>query len=150
MRGGEAECGMRNADRYNDEWFVSWPNCQEREMPPAAERYQVVDFADVAPVACPCGQARRAFADAADFPATIHRTEISSNARTHYHKRLTEVYYFLETASDARMELDGQQIAVQPGMCILIRPGTRHRAVGRMTVMIVCSPKFDPADEWFD
>jgi hypothetical protein len=32
-------------------------------------------------------------------------------------------------------------------MCILIRPGVRHRAVGRMTVLIVVLPKFDPDDE---
>jgi hypothetical protein len=26
----------------------------------------------------------------------------------------------------------------------------RHRAIGRMQVLIVVYPKFDPADEWFD
>ncbi len=119
----------------------------EADPPPA---YEVVDFADIPPVACPCGSARRAFAEAGDFPATIHRTQISSDARTHYHRRLTEVYYFLETEPGARMQLDGEEIAVRPGMSIMIRPGTRHRAIGRMTVLIVCSPKFDPSDEWFD
>ena len=41
-------------------------------------------------------------------------------------------------------------VAVRPGMAIVIRPGVRHRAVGRMTVLIFVLPKFDPADEWFD
>lgn len=112
--------------------------------------YELIDFAEIPPVPCPCGSARRAFAEADDFPATVHRTQISSDARTHYHKRLTEVYYFLEAEPDARMQLDGEEIAVRPGMCVMIRPGTRHRAIGRMTVLIVCSPKFDPSDEWFD
>jgi len=116
----------------------------------SAQRYEIVDFAELPGVACPCGTARRAFAEADDFPATIHRTEISTDARQHYHKRLTEVYYFLETEPGAAMQLDDEQIPVSPGMCIMIRPGTRHGAIGRMTVMIVCSPKFDPADEWFD
>lgn len=113
-------------------------------------RFEIVDYAELPGVACPCGTARRAWIEADDFPATIHRTEIDRDARRHYHKRLTEVYYFLEVAPGGRMELDDQQIEVRAGMSILIRPGTRHRAIGRMTVLIVCSPKFDPADEWFD
>jgi hypothetical protein len=35
-------------------------------------------------------------------------------------------------------------------MCVLIRPGVRHRAIGPMQVLIVVFPKFDLADEWFD
>ena len=112
--------------------------------------YELVDFADLPKVACPCGQARRAFAEVDDFPATIHVTEISTDARLHYHKRLTETYYFLDCQPDAKMQLDDQQIDVHPGMCILIRPGTRHRAIGKMKVLIVVQPKFDPEDEWFD
>jgi mannose-6-phosphate isomerase-like protein (cupin superfamily) len=112
--------------------------------------WEIVDFDALAPRPCPCGSARRAFGGAADFPATLHRTEISTTARTHYHKRLTETYYFLECEPDARMQLDDQLVPVRSGMSILIRPGVRHRAVGRMTVLIVVFPKFDPDDEWFD
>jgi hypothetical protein len=32
----------------------------------------------------------------------------------------------------------------------MIPPGVRHRALGRMRVLIVVLPKFDPEDEWFD
>jgi hypothetical protein len=32
----------------------------------------------------------------------------------------------------------------------MVRPFTRHRAVGKMRVLIVVMPKFDPDDEWFD
>jgi mannose-6-phosphate isomerase-like protein (cupin superfamily) len=112
--------------------------------------YEIVDFANIPPVPCPCGQARRAFADVPDFPGTIHRTEISIDAKTHYHRHLTETYYFLQCQADAAMELNGKVIPVKPGMCILIRPGVRHCAVGRMTVMIVVFPKFDPDDEVVD
>jgi mannose-6-phosphate isomerase-like protein (cupin superfamily) len=108
----------------------------------------IVDFAQIIPVACPCGQARRAFADIVDFPATIHVTEISTDAALHFHKRLTETYYILECAPDAQMQLDDQFMPVRPGMCILVRPGVKHRAVGRMKVLIVVIPKFDPTDEW--
>ena len=94
--------------------------------------------------------ARRAFADVKDFPATVHLTEISEDASTHYHRRLTETYVIVECDIDAYMELNGKKHPVQPGTAILIRPGTRHRAVGRMKVIIFCTPKFDAEDEWFD
>ena len=114
------------------------------------QRFEVVDFADIHGVSCPCGTARRAFGDAEDFPATIHQTEISLDAQTHYHRCLTEVYYILECEAGAGLELDGERVPLAPGRCVLIRPGVRHRAVGRMKVLVVVVPKFDPTDEWFD
>ena len=77
-------------------------------------------------------------------------TEISTDARLHYHKRLMETYYILECEAQARMQLDDEILALRPGMSILIRPGVRHRAIGRMKVLILALPKFDPEDEWFD
>ena len=112
--------------------------------------YEVVDFRQLAEVPCPCGTARRAFADVADFPGTIHRTSISIDARGHYHRRLSEVYYILECGPEAQMELDGCRLDVAAGQAILIRPGVRHRAIGQMEVLVIVYPKFDPADEWFD
>ena len=88
--------------------------------------------------------------DPEDFPGTIHVTEISADAKTHYHKRLTETYYFLECEPGAKMQLNEDVIDVEPGMCVMIRPGTRHRAIGKMKVLIVVFPKFDESDEWFD
>jgi mannose-6-phosphate isomerase-like protein (cupin superfamily) len=113
-------------------------------------RPQVIDMAALPGVDCPCGTARRAFEDLADLPITIHQTEISTDARTHYHRRLTEVYYILQCHGDAQMQLDDQLIPLMPGRCVLIPPGVRHRAIGRMTVLVVVTPKFDPEDEWFD
>ena len=109
-------------------------------METASRGYEIVDFNELSPTACPCGQARRAFLNADDFPLTIHRTEISAAAKTHFHNRLTETYYILHCEADAAMALDGKIFPVRPGMCILIRPGVRHRAIGRMTVLIVVSP----------
>jgi len=112
--------------------------------------YEIADFAEIPGTPCPCGTARRAFSDIEDFPATVHVTEISVDAQKHYHKTLTETYFFLECGDDAKMELDDEIIPVHPGMSIMIRPGTRHRALGEMKVLIMVLPKFDPADEWFD
>lgn len=119
-------------------------------QPTTQRGFEIADFGEIPGVVCPCGTARRAFADVEDYPGTIHVTEISAAAQTHYHKRLTETYYFLECEPDAQMQLDDELIDVRPGMSVMIRPGTRHRAVGRMKVLIVVLPKFDPNDEWFD
>jgi mannose-6-phosphate isomerase-like protein (cupin superfamily) len=113
----------------------------------APRRATIVYFDQLAAVPCPCGTARRAFADVADFPATIHRTTIAGAAQTHYHRRLTETYYILDCEPGAVMELDGQQTPLKPGMCILIPPGVRHRAMGRLTILNIVLPKFDPSDE---
>ena len=110
--------------------------------------YELVDFDRVPGVACPCGVSHRAFADVADFPATIHRTEIDRDARLHYHLRQTEVYYIIDCQSDAQLQLDDERIAVRPGMAVMIRPGTRHRAIGEMTILNIVWPKFDPSDEY--
>ncbi len=117
---------------------------------PVRRPYEIVDFTALPPVECPCGQARRGFVDVGDFPGTIHVTEIGAEARRHYHQRLTETYYVLECELDAHLLLDDDIIPLRPGLCVMIRPGTRHQAVGHMKVLIVVIPKFDPLDEWFD
>ena len=116
-------------------------------MGESAKRYVVVDFDQVPEVACPCGVSRRALADAAAFPGTIHRTEIGRDAKPHFHRRLTETYYVLECEPDAQLELDGDLLPVRAGLCVVIPPGVVHRAVGRMVILNVVFPKFDPADE---
>lgn len=110
----------------------------------------VPDLAALAPVRCPCGWARRAFGDLPDAPASLHQVDIEEDARTHYHTSHTEIYYVLTCAPGAVVELDGQAVAVQPGSAVLIPPGVRHRARGRMRILNVVVPPFDPADEWFD
>lgn len=112
--------------------------------------YEVVDFAQLDGGACPCGTTRRAFLDVADYPASIHRVEISADARLHYHRRLTETYYVLECDTGAALQLDEDLLPLRAGMCVVIRPGVRHRAIGRMTLLNIVLPKFDPEDEWFD
>ncbi len=110
--------------------------------------YVIEQLDEIPPQNCPCGSTRRGFAGRVDAPASVHWVEISAEARTHYHKRLTEIYIVIE--GEGHMELDGQRVPVKPMTSILIRPGCRHRAVGRLKVVNVVLPVFDPADEWFD
>lgn len=122
-------------------------------LPPLAStppKYEIIDYPELPGINCPCGTARRGLMEVESVPYSLHVTEISLDARAHYHKRLTETYFVLECQSDAAIELDGQVLPLKPQMAVVIHPGTRHRALGRMKVLIVASPKFDPADEWFD
>ena len=79
---------------------------------------------------------------------SVHLTEISVDARTHYHKRLTETYVVLQ--GEGFLELDGERVPLQPLTAVTIRPGCRHRAVGNLKILNFVVPPFDPADEWFD
>jgi len=52
--------------------------------------------------------------------------------------------------SEVFKKLDDEIIDVHRGMAIVIPPGVKHRALGRMKVLIVVLPEFDPQDEWVD
>jgi mannose-6-phosphate isomerase-like protein (cupin superfamily) len=109
--------------------------------------YQIAHFEEISGVPCPCGTSRRAFADPSS-PASIHLVDISTDAQTHYHKRITETYVILE--GEGQMELDGRLTPIRPGHTIRINPGCRHRALGNLKIMVIAVPAFDPQDEWFD
>lgn len=117
---------------------------------PAAvtKNYMVTQLDEVPPVPCPCGFSRRGFATPDNKLATIHLVDISIDAKTHYHKQMTEIYLVLE--GEGFMELDGERIAAKPMMSIFIKPGCRHRLVGKFKIVNVAIPAFDPRDEWFD
>ena len=109
--------------------------------------FEVAHFNEVPPVRCPCGWARRAFAEPGNA-ASLHVVQIESDSRTHYHKRMTEIYLVLE--GEGQMELDGELIPVKPMSAVYIRPGCRHRAIGKLKILNIPVPAFDEADEWFD
>jgi mannose-6-phosphate isomerase-like protein (cupin superfamily) len=115
---------------------------------PAAKNFMVAQLDEIDPVRCPCGFTRRAFAAPENATATMHLVDIQADAQTHYHKKLTELYLVLE--GEGHMELDGELVPVKPLTAIFIRPGCRHRAVGKLRIVNVPIPAFDPHDEWFD
>ncbi len=119
-------------------------------MPTQSQDFQFLDFDHIPGIPCPCGTAKRGLMDVESVPYSLHITEISETARAHYHKRLTETYFVLECDQNAEMELNGSRYPLRPHSAVVIHPGTRHRAIGKMKVVIVASPKFDPSDEWFD
>jgi quercetin dioxygenase-like cupin family protein len=112
------------------------------------QNYEVVQMDALQPTRCPCGWSRRAYADPVNSQASVHLVEILEDARTHYHKALTETYVVLE--GEGWLELDGDRIPLKPLTTVKIHPGCRHRAVGKLKVLNIVFPVFDPADEWFD
>jgi mannose-6-phosphate isomerase-like protein (cupin superfamily) len=110
--------------------------------------YLLAQLDTLDPRQCPCGTTRRAFVRDDNPVATIHLVDISADSKPHYHKKLTEIYLVLE--GEGHMELDGERVPVRPMTGILIKPGCRHRAVGKLRIVNIPIPAFDPEDEWFD
>lgn len=69
-------------------------------------------------------------------------------AERHYHKKTTEFYYVLK--GKGTLELNGDTVDLEPGVLVMINPGTRHRAEGQVETLIVGIPPFDPEDTFFD
>jgi mannose-6-phosphate isomerase-like protein (cupin superfamily) len=108
----------------------------------------IADLAAVPPTRCPCGWAKRAFATPDNQTATMHLVEILEDAQTHYHKKMTEIYLVLE--GEGHMELDGERIPIKPMTAVFIKPGCRHRAIGKLKIINIPIPAFDESDEYFD
>jgi mannose-6-phosphate isomerase-like protein (cupin superfamily) len=112
------------------------------------KNYMVEQLDEVRSVPCPCGTTWRAFVSPDNPVATIHMVDISRDSRIHYHKKLTEIYLVLE--GEGHLYLDGELVPVKPLTTVLIRPGCRHRAVGKLRIVNIPVPAFDAGDEWFD
>ena len=110
--------------------------------------YMIARFDEINPVRCPCGWAKRAFAIPDNSTATVHIVDIQEDSKVHYHKKLTEIYVILK--GQGQMELDGDIVSVEPMTNIFIKPGCRHRAVGKMRILNIVIPPFDAEDERFD
>lgn len=110
--------------------------------------YVIARFDEIESVRCPCGWAKRAFALPENSTATVHVVDIQADSQVHYHKKLTEIYVILD--GEGQMELDGERVPVGPMTSVFIKPGCRHRAIGKMRILNVVIPPFDAEDEWFD
>ncbi|MGC8744811.1 MAG: cupin domain-containing protein [Verrucomicrobiia bacterium] len=108
----------------------------------------VIQLGSLKPLECPCGESRRAFFNIPEPLASVHLVEIKADAIAHYHKKTTEIYVVLE--GEGFIELDGQSVPVKPLSAVYIPPFCRHRAVGKLKILNIPIPPFDPNDEWID
>ncbi len=97
-------------------------------------------------IPCLCGESTR-IVTIDDTPvANIHVTHITDSIK-HYHKDCTEYYYILDGCG--KMELGDEVVDLEPGVTILIEPGTAHRAYGDITTLVIGVPSWKPDDEFF-
>jgi mannose-6-phosphate isomerase-like protein (cupin superfamily) len=83
---------------------------------------------------------------ALDPAAWAHAVDID-DAKLHYHKRSTELYYVLEGGGSVM--LDGVEHEVFKGSLVHIPPGVVHGARGRMRVLVVGIPNIAD-DDYFE
>ena len=87
--------------------------------------FMIAQLDDLPQVKCPCGFSKRAFADDPTHVASLHVVDIQEDAKSHYHKGMTEIYLVLE--GEGMIELDGEQFPVRPLTAIYIKPGCPPR-----------------------
>src|ERR1700722_7925056 len=95
------------------------------------------DPAEVEPWAETCGQIRPLIEEADGAAGKVHHGEID-HAKLHYHERTDEFYYVIE--GEGTMVLDDETIELHKGVVVYVPRGTRHKAIGRLTVLTICIP----------
>jgi len=106
-------------------------------MSATATAYLRRDPADVTPWAETCGEIRCLIEQKDGAAAEVHHVRIH-DAKLHYHTRTDEVYHVI--AGTGSMVLDGEQVELHPGVVVYVPRGVRHKAVGDLTVLVVCIP----------
>ena len=96
------------------------------------------DVASVKPWAETCGQIRPLIEEKDGAAAEVHHLEITE-AKLHYHERTDEIYYVLDGAG--RMRLDEEEIDLHPNVTVYVPRGMKHKAWGKLKVLVVCIPR---------
>ena len=105
---------------------------------PATSPYLRRDPADVPAWTETCGQIRCLIEEKDQAAGEVHLVEIR-DARLHYHERTDEFYYVV--SGTGAMSLDGEEIALHPGVVVYVPRGVKHRAWGDVTVLVTCVPR---------
>jgi mannose-6-phosphate isomerase-like protein (cupin superfamily) len=92
---------------------------------------------DVKPWAETCGDIRCLIEQKDGAAAEVHHVVIR-DAKLHYHARTDEIYHVI--SGNGTMVLDGDEVALKPGVVVYVPRGVRHKAVGELTVLVVCIP----------
>lgn len=106
--------------------------------------YLVRKVSEVEPVPCLCGTSIRPITREHTPALNFHIVHIQDSEK-HYHRDCTELYYILE--GGGTLELNDDEIDLEPGTVILIEPGTAHRGTGDFRAVVVCAPAWNPEDE---
>jgi mannose-6-phosphate isomerase-like protein (cupin superfamily) len=95
------------------------------------------DPSEVKPWEETCGQIRPLVEEQDGAAAEIHHVEIDG-AKLHYHERTDEFYYVID--GQGTMILDDEAIELHQGVVVYVPRGTRHKAIGNLTILTICIP----------
>lgn len=96
------------------------------------------DPADVKPWTETCGQIRPLIEEKDGAAAEVHHLEIT-DAKLHFHKHTDEIYYIID--GHGRMRVDDDEIEVRPDQVVYVPRGVKHKAWGKLKVLVVCIPR---------
>src|SRR5262249_32921730 len=106
-------------------------------MSVATAKFLRRDPADIGPWKETCGQIRCLIEEKDEAAAEVQIVEID-HAKLHYHERTDEFYYIIK--GQGVMLLDEEQIELHEGVVVYVPRGTKHKAIGKLTVLTVCIP----------
>jgi mannose-6-phosphate isomerase-like protein (cupin superfamily) len=93
-----------------------------------------------------CGFRQRLILKDDGAPASVTRLK-TDEAKPHWHKETHEYYYVLEGAG--KLVIGEEEVPVNAGDCVWIKPGYKHHAEGALESLIIAVPAFDPDDMFF-
>ena len=96
------------------------------------------DPAEVTPWAETCGEIRCLIEEKDGAAGEVHQVQIH-DAKLHYHEHTDEFYYVID--GQGTMTLDGTEIELHKGVVVYVPRGIKHKAVGDLTVLVVCVPR---------
>ena len=96
------------------------------------------DPAEVTPWAETCGEIRCLIEEKDGAAGEVHQVQIH-DAKLHYHAHTDEFYYVID--GQGTMTLDGTEIELHKGVVVYVPRGIKHKAVGDLTVLVVCVPR---------
>ena len=106
--------------------------------------YLVLKSSEVELLESICGESRRILTRQHTDKMSLHVVRIRE-AKRHYHSGCSEVYYVLE--GSGVLEVGGDEVAMEPGVLVLIEPGTPHAGRGDFAAVVAAVPAWDEADE---
>ncbi len=96
------------------------------------------DPAEIQPWAETCGQIRPLIEAKEGAAAEVHHVEID-HAKLHYHKQTDEFYYIID--GQGTMIVDDEEFELHKGIVVYIPRGSKHKAIGKMTILTICIPR---------
>jgi mannose-6-phosphate isomerase-like protein (cupin superfamily) len=103
----------------------------------ATTRFLRRDPAEARPWAETCGEIRCLIEEKDGAAAEVHHVKIK-DAKLHYHERTDEIYHVID--GRGAMLLDGEEVELRPGVVVYVPRGVRHKAIGDLTVLVICIP----------